>query len=197
MMDMMSEMMSWFLGRNNSWSYSPGLPFSNPYGFNGLPYGLNTYPNAYSPYFSDPSSIQDLNHVWSGSRAYKTAQPDDELPFGSFWGDSSGWGTSNEPWDGGHYPNIAGYVGFDGVWLAATGERWFIQGSQFVLYHANGGVSKGEYRVDGEWIHVHNYNNQMTVTFQFRQMENLLIIRDKHGQLVILKQIQQGAPAYW
>lgn len=222
MMDLMAEMMEWFLGRNRSYpgsfGYNPlsmgqspfalgglsplGLPYTNGlnslYGTNGLNRfnGLN---GQNGDLWNNPASrlgqIQALNNAWSNSplKTVKTSK-DEELPLGSFWGDSSGWGTSEEPWDGGLSHNYAGYVGFDGIWKAPTGERWVIQGSQFILYHANDGTTRGEYKVDGEWIYARSFDNKMTITFQFRQMDDLLLIRDKRGQVVLMQRIKQNEP---
>ena len=85
----------------------------------------------------------------------------------------------------------SGYEGIDGVWSAKTGERWMVKGDRFILFHASGGSMSGYFQIKDDWIYARAQDGAQTISFQFRQMDDLLLIRDQQGSVVLLYRNQQ------
>ncbi|QEP43737.1 hypothetical protein D5085_11775 [Ectothiorhodospiraceae bacterium BW-2] len=81
----------------------------------------------------------------------------------------------------------SGYEGLDGVWLSPSGERWLVQQNQFILYHGSGGGSEGVFRVRDDKIIAQVVGSSRPVIFQFRQMDDLLLLRSDGGQIMLLQ----------
>ncbi|MCW8825726.1 MAG: hypothetical protein OQK78_04805 [Gammaproteobacteria bacterium] len=203
MMDAMRQMMEWFVGGgNNSYRNQLGnggwMPFGSIYStpnsnnLNSLNLlGLNRYPvrsNLDGPYLNRRGRYP----ATSGTVVAVPLEGDgewlrDPIPYEeNFWGDDPYWDGSVVPLGEGYPASRSGYEGIDGLWLVKTGERWKIQGNQFVLRKANGAISQGELTIKGDWIEVRHYQSNQTISLQFRQMDDLLVIRDRSGTVVLL-----------
>ncbi len=189
MMDAMRQMMEWFIGGSNRNQRMPfGSPYSLPFGnnLNALnSQGFNRYslpPNRRNPAVSNRAGAVPLKGEGEWLR--------DPVPYEeNFWGDVPYWDVQAVPLGEG-YPAIrSGYEGVDGIWLVNTGERWMIQGNQFALIRANGVISKGEFTIKNDWIEIRHYDTNVTILLQFRQMDNLLMIRDRSGAVALLRRL--------
>jgi hypothetical protein len=78
----------------------------------------------------------------------------------------------------------------DGTWLAQSGEYWYVRGNRFVLLDSRGNRSSGEFRMEGEFILTRMPWGE--VEFQYRQMGDVLILRDVNGRLMLLRRIEAG-----
>lgn len=78
----------------------------------------------------------------------------------------------------------------DGVWLAQTGEYWYVRGNRFVLIDSNQQKSGGEFYVEGNFILTRMPGGE--VEFEFRQMDDVLLLRDVTGRLMLLRRIEAG-----
>lgn len=202
MMDAMRQMMEWFVGGSNRNQYgNQWMPFgslySTPYGnnLNSLNLlGLNRHPaGAYqqnwAPNRRYPAGSETVVSVPMGNDGEWLRDP---VPYEeNFWGDDPRWDGTAVPLGEGYPASRSGYEGIDGTWLVKTGERWFIQGNQFVLRRANGVVSRGEFTIKDDWIVVRHHDRNVTISLQFRQMGDLLIIRDRSGVVALLHRIPQ------
>ncbi len=82
----------------------------------------------------------------------------------------------------------SGYEGLDGVWFSPSGERWQVKQNHFILYHATGGDrSEGVFRIEEDWIIAQLSGSSGPVEFQFRQMDDLLLIRGTTGKVMVLQ----------
>ncbi len=203
MMDAMRQMMAWF-----------GVgSYRNNYTNQWLPLG-SLYP---TPYGSDLNSLNllGLNHYpsrpyqqgWGGPLQHNLVAPEmalaeamesdgewlrDPLPDEeNFWGDGSRREGAAVPLRERYPGGRSGYPGVDGIWLVKTGERWLIQGNRFALVSASGIVTSGEFRIRDGWIGIRHYVSNRTILLQFRQMGDLLIIRDRSGEVAQLHRVAQ------
>jgi len=195
MMDAMRQMMEWFIGGSNRNHYrNPSIPFGAPY---PTPYGTNFSALNRSGFnrYSSPS----YRHYPTGSEIVVAVPREgegewlrDPIPYDeNFWGDDPYWDSGVVPLGAGYPASRSGYEGIDGIWLVNTGERWQIQGNQFVLRKSNGTIIKGEFTIKDDWIVVHHYDSNMTISLQFRQMDDLLVIRDRSGAVVLLHRLPE------
>lgn len=196
MMDAMRQMMEWFVGGSNRIGYrNPGMPFgslySTPYAGNinslGL-LGLNRY--SLSPYPAVTETVVALPQ--SDGEWLRDPVPYEE----SFWGDDPYWDSRVVPLGEGFPARSSGYAGLDGIWFVKSGERWLIQGNRFALVRANGAILNGEFTIKDDWIVIRYYDNKTTISLQFRQMDNLLLIRDRSGTVALLRRLKTSPIPY-
>ncbi|MBF0470102.1 MAG: hypothetical protein HQL48_01875 [Gammaproteobacteria bacterium] len=85
----------------------------------------------------------------------------------------------------------SGYVGIEGIWSAPSGEYWAVKANQFIFFGLNGTPMRGEYTIRGDWIMANSYPQQgresVTIHVQFRQMDDLLLLRNQKGQVTLLQ----------
>ena len=200
MMDAMRQMMEWFVGGNNRNSNrNQWMPFGSLYAplsgnrIDSLSMrGLNR--NRESPYRSYPAAAeavavapQQADGEW-----LRDPVPHEE----SFWGDDPYWDSRVVPLGESFPARGSGYEGLDGIWFVKSGERWLIQGNQFVLVRANGMITKGEFTIKEDWIAVRYYDSSTTISLQFRQMDDLLLIRDRSGTIALLQRLGNSRTSY-
>ena len=183
MMDSMRQMMEWFIGGSNGNYYrNQSMPFGT---LNPNLYGNNR--NLASPYRRYPIGSETIvvaPRVDEGEWLRDPSPRED-----NFWGDDPYWDGAVVPLGEGYPASRSGYEGFDGIWRVNTGERWMIQGNQFMLKQANGAITKGEYTIKNDWIVIRHYDSNMTTSLQFRQMDDLLLIRDRSGSAALLHRL--------
>ena len=92
------------------------------------------------------------------------------------------WDDPNNPW--------VDMRTLDGVWLAQTGEHWYVRDQRFVLVDRNQQKTAGEFYVEGNFILTRLPGGE--VEFEFRQMDDVLLLRDVNGRLMLLQRIEQG-----
>jgi len=200
MMDAMRQMMEWFVGGSNRNGYrSAGVPFGSlyatPYGSNlsslGL-LGLNR--NSLSPYAGYPAVANTavVSPLQGDGEWLRDPVPYEE----SFWGDDPYWDSRAVPLGEGFPARNSGYEGLDGIWFVKSGERWLIQGNQFALVRANGMITKGEFTIKDDWLVIRYNDHNTIVSLQFRQMDNLLLIRDRSGTVALLRRFDNSRPSY-
>lgn len=78
----------------------------------------------------------------------------------------------------------------DGTWLAQTGEYWYVRGNRFVLMDNSGNKSGGEFLIEGDFILTRLPWGE--VEFEYRQMDDVLLLRDVNGRLMLLRRIEAG-----
>ena len=78
----------------------------------------------------------------------------------------------------------------DGTWLAQSGEYWYVRGNRFVLVDSGGSKSAGEFRVEGDFIITRMQWGE--AEFEFRQMDDVLILRDINGRIMLLRRVESG-----
>lgn len=78
----------------------------------------------------------------------------------------------------------------EGTWMAQSGERWVVRGNQFVLVDSDGVKSGGEFYVEGDFILTRMPWGE--VEFEYRQMDDVLLLRDVNGRLMLLRRIEAG-----
>ncbi|MBF0218625.1 MAG: hypothetical protein HQL49_03725 [Gammaproteobacteria bacterium] len=195
MMDAMMQMMNWMVGRNGG--YNNYLP--NQWGGGGLPSGQ----------LNQLAQLQQLNQLSQLSQLGQAGQA------GVLAAPLSGL-TNSQPSLGvnpfntqsplsmlGIERNIAptttttvtnaaayGYVGIEGIWSAPGGEYWAVRGNRFIFYNGSGTNARGEYVVNNDWIIAQTYpdagESSVKIELQFRQMDNLLLLRNRQGQVTLL-----------
>ncbi|MDH5785241.1 MAG: hypothetical protein OEZ16_06495 [Chromatiales bacterium] len=122
-------------------------------------------PNTYSGW--DPYSFYGYRPAGNGRNPYR---------YQDYWSDP------NNPW--------VDMQPLEGVWLAQSGEYWYVRGSRFVLVDTNGNRSGGEFRMEGDFIITRMPGGE--AEFEYRQMDDVLIMRDLHGRLMILRRVEAG-----
>lgn len=80
----------------------------------------------------------------------------------------------------------------EGVWLAQSGEYWVVRRGRFVLIQPWGEAVHGEYRREGHFLRV--FGSWGEQRFEFRQMGDVIMVQDVHGQVGLLRRIQA---AHW
>jgi hypothetical protein len=202
MMDAMRQMMEWFVGGSNRNNHgNQWMPFGS---LNTMPYGNNLNSlnllglnrNLASPYAGGDRYLNRGYPQGSGSAAMARREGEwlrEPLPYeDSFWGDDPYWDSHAVPLGESYPASRSGYEGIDGVWFANSGERWMIQGNQFILRRTNGTLAKGEFTIKDDWIVVRHYDGNVTISLQFRQMDDLLVIRDRSGTAALLHRLPES-----
>lgn len=92
-------------------------------------------------------------------------------------------------WDDPYNPWV-GMQPLEGTWLAQSGEYWYVRDNRFVLVDSNGAKSAGEFRVEGDFILTRMPWGE--VEFEYRQMDDVLILRDVNGRIMLLRRIEAG-----
>lgn len=98
----------------------------------------------------------------------------------SSWGDPYGYAPGN-PW--GNTQSL------DGVWMSPSGEYWFVRGRQFV-YRSGGESVPGEFELQGSFILTRMPWGE--IEFEYRQMGDVLVLRDLDGRVTMMRRIEQG-----
>ncbi len=92
------------------------------------------------------------------------------------------WDDPNNPW--------VDMQSLEGTWLAQSGEYWFVRDNHFVLLDNNQQKMAGEFIVEGNFILTRMPGGE--VEFEFRQMDDVLILRDVNGRVMLLRRIESG-----
>ena len=92
------------------------------------------------------------------------------------------WDDPNNPW--------VDMQPLEGVWLAQSGEYWYVRDNRFVLVDSNQQKTAGEFLVEGDFILTRMPWGE--VEFEFRQMDDVLILRDVNGRIMLLRRIEAG-----
>ncbi len=95
-------------------------------------------------------------------------------------------GLGDNPW--------SGMPALDGVWLAQSGEYWQVRGNRFVLYAGGGRQYPGEFLREGNFLRTRLPWGEME--FEYRQMGEMLMLRDVEGQVMLLRRAEAG-DWYW
>jgi len=93
------------------------------------------------------------------------------------------WDDPNNPW--------VDMQPMDGTWLAQSGEYWYVRGNRFVLVDSSGNKSGGEFQVQGDFILTRMPWGE--VEFEYRQMDDVLLLRDVNGRLMLLRRVEAGS----
>lgn len=78
----------------------------------------------------------------------------------------------------------------DGVWQAQSGELWYVRQNRFVLVDSQQQRMTGEFLVEGNFILTRMPWGE--VEFEFRQMDDVLVLRDVNGRVMLLRRIEAG-----
>jgi hypothetical protein len=78
----------------------------------------------------------------------------------------------------------------DGTWRAQSGEFWIVRDHRFVLVDNNQQKMGGEFLVEGNFILTRMPWGE--VEFEFRQMDDVLVLRDVNGRVMLLRRIEAG-----
>lgn len=78
----------------------------------------------------------------------------------------------------------------DGTWLAQSGEYWYVRNRRFVLVSGGEQRAAGEFLVEGHFILARLPSGE--VEFEFRQMNDVLILRDVAGRVMLLRRVDAG-----
>lgn len=112
------------------------------------------------------------------------------------YGRSMGWspGASNpyrhrDYWDDPSNPWVD-MQPLEGTWRAQSGEYWFVRDSRFVLVDNQQQKMTGEFLVEGDFILTRMPWGE--VEFEFRQMDDVLILRDVNGRIMLLRRVEAG-----
>lgn len=92
------------------------------------------------------------------------------------------WEDPNNPW--------VDMQPLEGVWQAQSGEYWYVRGSRFVLVDSSGNKSAGEFHVEGDFILTRMQWGE--AEFEYRQMDDVLILRDINGRIMLLRRVEAG-----
>ena len=100
------------------------------------------------------------------------------------------------PHRGGHSPrwqdDWSELGSLEGVWLAQSGEYWVVRRGRFVLIQPSGDAVHGEYQREGHFLRVFGPWGEQR--FEFRQMGDVIMVQDVHGQVGLLRRVQA---AHW
>jgi hypothetical protein len=78
----------------------------------------------------------------------------------------------------------------EGVWRAQSGEFWYVRNNRFVLVDSNQQRMAGEFLVEGNFILTRMPWGE--VEFEFRQMDDVLVLRDVNGRVMLLRRVEAG-----
>ncbi len=92
------------------------------------------------------------------------------------------WDDPNNPW--------VDMQPLEGTWRAQSGELWYVRGNRFVLVDREQQKMGGEFHVEGDFILTRTPAGE--VEFEFRQMDDVLILRDVNGRIMLLRRIESG-----
>ncbi len=92
------------------------------------------------------------------------------------------WDDPNNPW--------VDMQSLDGTWLAQSGEYWYVRGNRFILVNRNEEKTPGEFIVEGDFILTRLPWGE--VEFEYRQMDDALMLRDVSGRIMLLRRIEAG-----
>ncbi len=92
-------------------------------------------------------------------------------------------------WDDPYNPWV-GMQPLEGTWMAQSGEYWVVRGNRFVLIDSNQQKTGGEFYVEGDFILTRMPWGE--VEFEYRQMDDVLILRDVNGRIMLLRRIEAG-----
>jgi hypothetical protein len=88
-------------------------------------------------------------------------------------------------------------IKLDGIWRANSGQLWWIEGSRFLLYLGENEYAEGFFELQGDTIIAQAPGQESTSYFQFRQMDDILILRDVQDRVVLLRRIEQPEQRAW
>lgn len=92
------------------------------------------------------------------------------------------WNESVSPW--------MDMQSLDGVWLAQSGEYWYVRKNRFVLVKRDDSRYSGEFVLEGNFILVRLPWGE--IEFEYRQMDDALLLRDVQGRLMLLRRVEEG-----
>lgn len=92
------------------------------------------------------------------------------------------WDDPNNPW--------VDMQPLEGTWRAQSGELWYVRGNRFVLVDSDQQKLAGEFYVEGDFILTRMPGGE--VEFEFRQMDDVLVLRDVNGRVMLLRRIESG-----
>jgi hypothetical protein len=78
----------------------------------------------------------------------------------------------------------------EGTWQAQSGEHWIVRDNHFVLIDNNQRKITGEFIVEGNFILTRMPQGE--VEFEFRQMDDVMILRDVSGRVMLLRRVEAG-----
>ncbi|MCW8918444.1 MAG: hypothetical protein OQL08_06480 [Gammaproteobacteria bacterium] len=78
----------------------------------------------------------------------------------------------------------------EGVWRAQSGELWYVRQNRFVLVDSQQQRMAGEFLVEGNFILTRMPWGE--VEFEFRQMDDVLVLRDVNGRVMLLRRVEAG-----
>lgn len=170
MMDGMWEMMEWFLEQRDA----RAVP--SQYAYTGATNGWGG----------------DTTTGWWGSSGWEdTLLGDDEaLQQREQWQSSRGYWAMDSVGTGYDNPGAPPQA-LEGLWLASSGEYWWVQNGRFILYSPRGHVLSGQLAVEGEWISAFHAENGQPARYRYRQLDDVLLVKDRHGQLMLLRKVAQ------
>ncbi|MEN8169794.1 MAG: hypothetical protein ABFS08_06185 [Pseudomonadota bacterium] len=76
----------------------------------------------------------------------------------------------------------------EGTWRAQSGEYWYVRDNRFVLLDNKQQKMTGEFIVEGNFILTRMPWGE--VEFEFRQMDDVLVMRDVNGRVMLLRRVE-------
>lgn len=120
--------------------------------------------------------------VWGGANAPYGVNPGPGGGNGNPYRYRDYWDDPANPW--------VDMQSLEGTWRAQTGEYWFVRDNRFVLVDNNQQKIGGEFLVEGNFILTRMPGGE--VEFEFRQMDDVLVLRDVNGRVMLLRRIEAG-----
>lgn len=110
-------------------------------------------------------------------------------PWNNFNGNMPWLNPSGNNFWGLKSPNINN--GLDGVWISNSGERLYIQGSNFYLRPADGRQISGILQIRGRMLMLQNPRLRWSMLYEYAIHDNRLAMRDVHGNLWLYQRLRQ------
>lgn len=84
----------------------------------------------------------------------------------------------------------------DGIWLGQSGEIVLVMYGYFRIYADADTYRDGRYRIDGDWLLMHDPETGVTQEYQYALDSGRMIMRNKNGTLLLFKQLPIPIPPY-
>jgi hypothetical protein len=84
----------------------------------------------------------------------------------------------------------------DGIWIGRSGEIVLVMYGYFRIYADAETYRDGEFRIDGDWLLMHDPVSGVTKPYQYVLDNGRMIMRDRQGTVLMFKQLPIPIPPY-
>ncbi len=84
----------------------------------------------------------------------------------------------------------------DGIWVGQGGEIVLVMYGYFRIYASAEVYRDGRYRIEGDYLLMHDPESGVTQAYQYRLDEGRMIMRDEGGNFLLFKKLPVPIPTY-